>query len=48
MDQSEGESETRVEVTKDRNGTDQVILRNQRGASATVRFFDYQKLLITL
>ena len=28
-----------VEVTKDRNGIDQVVLRNPRGASARVRIF---------
>jgi hypothetical protein len=27
---------TAVEVTKDRNGVDQVVLRNRRGASARV------------
>lgn len=46
-----------VEVTKDRNGTDQVVLRNQRGASAKVSLFfsslesnssDYQILQIMM
>lgn len=42
---TENESRAGVEVTKDKNGIDQVVLRNQRGASARVRFFDSRKLL---
>lgn len=40
MNHSGGESDhnrTAIEITKDKNGIDQVILRNIRGASATVR-----------
>ncbi|KAK8521135.1 hypothetical protein V6N12_005047 [Hibiscus sabdariffa] len=36
--------ETAVEVTKDRNGTDQVLLRNPRGASARVSLHGGQVL----
>lgn len=35
---AEKEGKAGVEVTKDRNGVDQVVLRNKRGASARVRF----------
>lgn len=41
MNQSGGESDHNrklVEVTKDKNGIGHVVLRNPRGASATVTF----------
>lgn len=30
-----------IEMTKDWNGHDQVVLRNPQGASARVRFYDF-------
>lgn len=36
---AESDKRTAVEVTKDKNGIGQVVLRNPRGASARVRSF---------